>query len=78
MKVDVSQQRRGTSSLGRPFPHSYSFSILQHAGVQPFLDQPHDALICNPMLDKLDQPFVGQPIEGLYDTLPISKTFLRE
>jgi hypothetical protein len=30
------------------------------------------------MLDKLDKPFVGKPIEGLYDTLPISRTFLRE
>jgi hypothetical protein len=30
------------------------------------------------MLDELDQPFVGKPIEGLYDTLPISRTFLRQ
>jgi hypothetical protein len=30
------------------------------------------------MLDELDQPFVGEMIEGLYDTLPVSRTFLRE
>ena len=78
MKIDVCQKRRSTSALRRSFPHPYSFPILQHAGVQPFLDQPHDAPIGHPMLDELDQPFVGKPIEGLYDTLPISRTFLRE
>jgi hypothetical protein len=30
------------------------------------------------MLDKLDHPVVIDFVEGLYDTLPISKTFLRE
>src|SRR5215469_2540066 len=67
MQVDVSQQRRGTSALGRPFFHAYSFPILQHAGVEPFLDQPHDAPICDPMLDELDQPFVGKPIEKAFN-----------
>ncbi len=32
MKVDVRQKRRSTSALGRPLLHSYSFTILQHAG----------------------------------------------
>jgi hypothetical protein len=27
--------------------------MLQHASVQPFLDQPHDVPICNPVLDEL-------------------------
>jgi hypothetical protein len=67
MKIDVCQKRRSTSALGRPFFHSYSFPLLQHAGVQPFLDQPHDAPIANPMLDKLDKPFVGQPIEKTFN-----------
>jgi hypothetical protein len=78
VQIDGSQQRRGTSTLRRPFFHSYSFPILQHARVEPFLDQPHNAPICDPMLDELDRPFVGEMIEGLYDTLPISRTFLRE
>jgi len=30
------------------------------------------------MLDELDQPTFVEVIEGLYDTLPISRTFLRE
>jgi len=78
MKIDVCQKRRSTSALRRSFPHPYSFPSLQHAGVQPLLDQPHDALIGHPMLDELDQPFVGKPIEGTYDTLPIIRTFPRE
>jgi hypothetical protein len=40
MKIDVRQKRRGTATLGRPFFHSYPFPILQHAGVQPFSDEP--------------------------------------
>ena len=34
--------------------------VLQHAGVQPFLDEPHDAPVRNPVLDELHQPFVRQ------------------
>src|SRR6266853_976674 len=67
MKIDVRQKRRGTSTLGRPFFRPYSFPILQHAGVQPFLDEPHDAPVCNPVLDELHQPFVGKPIEKAFD-----------
>ena len=67
MKIDVCQKRRSTSALGRPFFHPYPFPILQHAGVQPFLDQPHDAPIGHPMLDELDQPFVGKPIEKTFN-----------
>ena len=78
MKIDVCQKRRSTPALGRPFFHSYPFPILQHAGVEPFLDQSHDAPVCNPMLHELDKPFVGKPIEGTYDTLPIIRTFPRE
>jgi hypothetical protein len=67
VQVDVSQQRQGTATLGRPFLHTYSFPILQHAGIQPFLDEPHDALICNPVLDKLHKPFVRNSIEKAFD-----------
>src|ERR1019366_7495759 len=67
MKIDVRQKRRSTSALGRPFLRPYSFPILQHAGPQPFLDEPHDASVCNPMLDKLHQPFVRNPIEKALD-----------
>src|SRR6266852_3578212 len=55
MKIDVSQQRRGTTALRRP--------VLQHAGAEPFLDQSHDAPVRDPMLDELHQPFVRNRIE---------------
>src|SRR6266436_3713270 len=67
MKIDVRQKRRSTSALGRPFLRPYSFPILQHAGLQPFLDEPHDAPIRHPVLDELHQPFVGNPIEEAFD-----------
>src|SRR5882724_10900826 len=67
MKIDVGQKRRGTSALGRPLFHSYSLPILQHAGPQPFLDEPHDAPVCYPVLDELHKPFVGKPIEKAFD-----------
>ncbi len=63
MKIDVCQKRRSTPALGRPFFHSYPFPILQHADVQPFLYQPHDAPIGHPMLDELDKPFVGEMVK---------------
>src|SRR5256885_2542871 len=67
MKIDVGQKRGGTSALGRPFLGPYSFPIHQHAGFQPFLDEPHDAPICNPMLDELHRPFVRKSIEKAFD-----------
>src|SRR5437763_15587950 len=67
MKIDVRQKRRSTSALRRSFLHPYSFPILQHAGIQPFLDERHDAPIGHPMLDERDQPFVGKPIEKTFN-----------
>src|SRR5580693_7657661 len=67
VQVDVSQQRRCTAALGRPFLHTYPFPILQHAGIQPFLDEPHDAPICDPVLDELHKPFVRNSIEKAFD-----------
>src|SRR6266404_2660892 len=73
MKIDVRQKRRGTATLGRPFLRPYSFPILQHAGLQPFLDEPHDAPVCYPVLDELHPPFVGNSIEKAFD---VQITFL--
>src|SRR6267378_3857541 len=67
VKIDVRQKRRSTATLGRPFFRPYSFPILQHAGSQPFLDEPHDAPVCNPVLNELHKPFVGKPIEKAFD-----------
>src|SRR6266853_3143718 len=58
---------RGTTALRRSFFHTCPFPILQHARVEPFLDQSHDAPICYPVLDEFHQPFVGKPIEKVAD-----------
>src|SRR5271165_6385118 len=67
VKIDVRQKRRSTSALGRPFFHSCSLPILQHAGVQPFLNEPHNAPVCDPVLNELHQPFVRNSIEKAFD-----------
>jgi len=36
VKIDVGQQGRNTTALGRPFFHTDPFPLLQHAGVEPF------------------------------------------
>jgi len=78
VEIDVCQERRSTAALWRSFLHLQVLPILQHAGVQPFLDEPHDAPVRNPVLDELHQPFVRNSVEGTYDTLPIIRTFPRE
>src|SRR6266404_4148785 len=67
MKIDVRQKRRSTAALRRPFLCPYPFPILQHARVEPFLDHPHDAPVCDPVLDELHQPFVRNSIEEAFD-----------
>src|SRR4029077_2418977 len=67
MKIDVRQKRRSTATLRRPFFHSYSLPILQHAGPQPFLDESHDAPVRNPVLNELHKPFVRKSIEKALD-----------
>src|SRR6202521_623249 len=67
MKIDVGQQWRCTATLGCSFLHSYPSPIFQHAGNQPFLDEPHDASVCDPMLDEFHQPFVRNSIEKALD-----------
>src|ERR1700691_5172197 len=63
MEVDIRQQRRCTSALRRARIHERSLTLFQHARVQPFLDEPHDAPVRYPMLEEPDQPLVRQPVE---------------
>ena len=48
MEVDIRQQRRCTSALWRARIHERSLTLFQHARVQPFLDEPHDAPVRYP------------------------------
>src|SRR6266700_3611567 len=67
VQIDVSQQRRGTTALWRSFITARPLSFFQHACVQPFTNEPHHALVCYPVLDELNQPFVVQAIEERAD-----------
>ena len=49
--VRSAKKVRCTATVRRPF--------LQHAGVQPFLDEPHDTSVRNEMLDKVDGRAMG-------------------
>src|SRR5580704_2303772 len=63
VEVDVSQQRRCAAALRCAFFHSHPLSVLQHAGVQPFLDESHNASVRDSVLDELHQPFVRNLVE---------------
>jgi len=55
---EVRQERTCATPLGRPFLLLSPVPILQHARLEPLADVADDALVPNPVLDKLHQPFV--------------------
>jgi hypothetical protein len=55
--------------------HIPALTLFQHPGVQPFLDEPHDASVGDAVLDKLHQPSLIESIEGNIYTLPITRAF---
>src|SRR3989440_7816657 len=63
VQIDVGHQRRGTAALWRSFFTAPPLSLFQHARFQPFTDESHHALVCYPVLDELNQPFMVQTIE---------------
>src|SRR6266545_668878 len=63
VQIEVGQQRADASALHRPYLAPCPRALLQHAGVQPFLDESHDAPVRNPVLDKLHQPPVIEGVE---------------
>src|SRR6266568_3966918 len=52
-----------SSALRRPHVTARPLPIHQHAGVEPFLDQSHDAPVRNPVLDELHQTVVVDGVE---------------
>ena len=67
VEIDVRQQRRHAAALRRSLLHSRSLSLFQHAGVQPFLNEPHDAPVRDSVLEKLDEPSVVDGVEERTD-----------
>src|SRR5262249_10914343 len=58
VQVEVCQERTCATPLGRPFRLLSPLPILQHARLEPLANVTDDALVPNPVLDKLHQPFV--------------------
>src|SRR5215472_2380093 len=67
VEIEVGEQWRCTTALWRPLLHPRPLALLQHARVQPFLDESHNALVRNPVLDKLHQPAVVDGIKESTD-----------
>src|SRR6266545_1673579 len=67
VQIDVGQQRTDTPALDRADLTPCPRPVLQHAGVQPLLDEPHNAPVRDPMLDELHQPPVVEGVEESTD-----------
>ncbi len=74
VKVDIRQEWADAPALYGSHLALYSLSILQHAGSQPFLDEPHNALVRYSVLDKLHQPSVIEGSKQQLDILPTTAT----
>src|SRR5439155_5404435 len=77
VQVKIGQQRTDAPALYRPHLAPCPRALLQHAGVQPFLDESHDAPVRHAVLDELHQPPMVEGVEGNGHTLPTSKGFRR-
>src|SRR2546425_4456773 len=63
VQVEIGQQRADAPALHRSHFAPCPRPVLQHAGVQPFLDEPHDAPVRHAVLDELHQPPVVEGVE---------------
>jgi site-specific DNA recombinase len=63
-----------TAPLGCPFLLRVPLSFFQHARLQPLLHGAHDALVPNPVLDALQQPYVVDRIKRPHILIPLSTT----
>src|SRR5690349_14713183 len=67
VKIDVGQQWANTPALNCPYLAPHPIALFQHAGLEPFLDQAHDAPVGYAMLDKFHQPPVIESVIELAD-----------
>src|SRR5437867_964698 len=63
VQIKIGQQRADAPALHRSHFAPCPLPLLQHAGGQPFLDEPHDAPVRHAVLDKLHQPPVVEGVE---------------
>src|SRR6516225_9010289 len=67
VKIDIRQQRANTPALNCPYLTLHPFALFQHAGLEPFLNQAHDAPIGYAVLDKFHQPPLIESVIKLPD-----------
>src|SRR5215469_15866246 len=67
VKIDVRQQRADTTALNRSYLTPHSLALFQHACLEPFLDQTHNAPIGYAVLDELHQPSLVESVVKLSD-----------
>ena len=67
LQVDVRQQRADTTALNGSYLTLYALAFFQHACLEPFLDQTHNAPIGYAVLDKLHQPSLVESVVKLSD-----------
>src|SRR5215472_14403967 len=67
VEIDVRQQGADTAALNRSYLTLYSLALVQHARLEPFLDQAHDAPVSYAVLDKFHQPSLIESVVKLLD-----------
>src|SRR5208283_1590961 len=59
VEIDVGEQRRNHRTLTRPCLLDRHDPVFENAGPQPFLDEPEDALVADPVFEEADDPLLG-------------------
>src|SRR5207245_10486168 len=67
VEIDVRQQPADAATLNGSYLTLHSLALFQHARLEPFLDQAHDAPVGYAMLDKLYQPSLIESVVKLPD-----------
>src|SRR5215831_10483034 len=67
VEIDIRQQRADTPALNCPYLTFHPFALFQHAGLEPFLNQVHDAPIGYAVLDEFHQPPLIESVIKLPD-----------
>ena len=65
VEIEVRQQWADTAALNRSYLTLHSLALFQHARLEPFLDQAHDAPVGYAVLDKPHQPSVIESVVKL-------------
>src|SRR5215510_3613358 len=63
MEIDIRRQGRDTGSLRAAHLTDHVLAVLPHTGLQPFLDESHDAPVRYPVLNEPHQPSVPHGVE---------------